>query len=472
MHALLAPVLAQLVTLSLADRLEGHYVKAAPVEGQAQATLDPARVFDSSNTTIPSVALGLDRRRFSLTLGYAPAFTIFPLEESSRELLIVHRGALVGQYRFRRSTLSLVGAVSYGERDFQQEAYGLNQPLAGRQTGTTQPTNQPGQNPGGTSTTPNGGTGTNSGPGTTTPLPPGQTVPGTGAIAAQKQLIFNYGSFRGAAAFDYSLSRASSLHIGGGYLVAGGMDSLARTYYPLSRGPDGVASLSFALDGRNTVTTTVFSQYAFTDNALPVDATGTPPATPNPSPGTSRAFVTTLNEDYTHRFTRLFFASAGAGVSFSRTEPAGQLPLYSIYPTARASINLAQRVHRGALTLSFSIATSPVVDLTTVQVDPRVSTVGTVTWTRDRFSAGFALSSTLSAAPHAAAAFNSLFASLDAGYRFADFATASAGLRAAWQTLGPRTLIAPSLITFAAVTLFFSNDPRHPLTPRPGMFHY
>ena len=74
MHGLLAPLLAQLVTLAVADRLEGHYVLNKD-EHYAQST----------NATNPRGTLGFNWRRATLSFTYSPSFQLVPVWSSDAE---------------------------------------------------------------------------------------------------------------------------------------------------------------------------------------------------------------------------------------------------------------------------------------------------------------------------------------------------------------------------------------------------
>src|SRR5262249_52299920 len=148
-------------------------------------------------------------------------------------------------------------------------------------------------------------------------------------------------------------------------------------------------------------------------------------------------------------FTRQFVGTVGVGVSLSRTVPGNvilPLPLYSVYPTGRASVSDTSRLGRGTLTVSGGVTASPVLDMTTVHVVPCAALFGSAGWRRDRFGVTFTTSSQLSLAPGSSDAFSAIFAGLDTSYLLATTFTGSAGVRGAWQRLGNENLLEPSLI--------------------------
>lgn len=430
MHGLLAPILAQLVTLALGDRIEGHYI-----------INDHRQYFEGSNITTAGARLTLDWRRASLTFGYAPVLTIVPLVSTPREFLLYHRALLGGQYRFRRTTLSLAATAGFGERDFVREAY-----LAGTgplpaaaptqaqgtpadttknpPTGTTPPGSTTG---GGTTTPPAGGASNGTGSATTTatrPAVPGHPLP--------------YGETRATAAVDHIVSKQIGLRFAAGYFASGGTSTEAQANYPIARGPDATAALRYTLDTRNVFVTTLTGQLVHNE--------------PLEGQGGGDTFVTTLNEDYNRQFTRHTSGVVGAGVSFGRTAPIGGLPLYSIYPTGRLGMTHDARVARGKLLLSIIASTNPVLDLTSARVDPRMGFAFNVSWSRDRFSVAASGSSSVSMTRSETHAFDSVFATLTSAYNLGSGFGVDGGARAVFQSYGGTTYVQPSLVFFIGLT--------------------
>jgi hypothetical protein len=361
MHALLAPVLAQLVTLGLADRLEGRYVIGY---GQKQ--------FDGINTTTPGGTVRFDLRRASISLGYAPTLTLVPLIETPRELLVYHRGFLSADYRWKRTSVSLGQSIGYGDRDFQLEALMPRQTTAGTTPypqGQQTPTNQAGQTPngtppaGGTSSGATGGTGGTGGTGAA----PGTTTPGGVRPYQEDTGKVRFADFRSFLTVTHAVSRPLSLRLLAGYTISGGTTADDRKSYPVTRGPDATLAARYTADARNALVTTLTGVYTKNDNG-------------------NQGYYATLTEDYVHGFTRETLGIFGTGVSFGRTAQAGGLPLYSIYPTFRAGVTHASKLAQGMLMLTLDVNTAPAMDLNTATVDPRIGTTASVIWTRDRFS--------------------------------------------------------------------------------------
>jgi len=442
MHGLLAPVLAQIVTLGLAERLEARYIVTSG-NGQApgaNAAQVAPNTFDGINTTTPAGALSFDLRRASITIAYAPRFTLVPLFETPRELLVLHRGLVSADYHWRRTTFGVGASASYGERDFQLEALMPRQTVPvsapttqGQPTSPTQPgQTPPNQNP------PAGGTansGAPSGTGSvTTPTRPTQTA---GPVY--------YAEFRTFATLEHAISRPFSLRFAVGYYKSGAIHEADRINYPISQGPDTTISGRYTVDSRNIFTSNLTAVY--TRNELG-----------------NKAFYSTLSEDYSHKFSRHTTGIVGAGVSFGRTEPAGYLPLYSIYPTFRVGIAHSSRLARGVLTLTLDVNSTPAMDLNYATVDPRIGTIANIMWARDRFSIAANAASTLSITRSAYHTFDSILTSLTAAYNIGAGFSVDAGSRTTWQRYDNQQTIPQTWVFFAGISYNFSdalNPPHH-----------
>lgn len=444
MHALLAPVFAQVLTFGLGDRVDGNYI------------VDPTGAyFESKNTTTGLAAVKLDWQRGSMNLGYAPIFTIVPLgkernpipgESTGREYLLYQQAFLGGTYRWRQATLTVTQGAGYGDRDFQREALMPNQAPLNANT-AQQPPNQTGQPP--ANTNPPGGPGT-SGTGTSgtgtggsgTP-PAGSTgTPSGGTPAGQTPHALptgpeRYGAFKTTATFENIASRAVTWRIAAGYWVGGGMTDQAQKSYPLVRGPDVGAGLRYSLDGQDDLTTIATAQYVSSNDG-------------------SSALLSLLTEDYTHRYTRHTSVTVGAGGSFSRSEVGdgylNRLPLYAIYPTARAGMTHTDRVANGMLMLNLGASTAPVVDLATASVDPRVGGNVMVTWSKRKLTLSANGMATVSIAKQNTTAFDFVTGTLSAHYDFGAGFGFDGGVRNVWQRYGNVTYIAPSVVFFAGVS--------------------
>jgi hypothetical protein len=417
MHALLATVLGQLVTLAVGDRFEGHYVLSSQ-----------EHYFEGSNVTTPGGTLRFDWKRASVAVGYLPTLTLVPIVETPRELLVYHRGGVTGSYRWRRTTLSLSETMGYGERDFRLEAVMAGQPPPVALQGQNQQTQAPAK-PGGT--TPGTG-GTTPGTGGTTPGTSGTGTP-TSPTRPAAQGTTPFADLRITGALEHLLSKTTSFRLSGGYAVSGGMGHEAQRTYPLARGPDGTLSVRYGVDTRNIFQTALSAQLLYSETG-------------------SNSFLATLTEDYTHQFSQKTSTTAGAGVSFGRAEPIYGLPLYSVYPTGRVAATYADRVAKGKLNLSLGVSTSPTLDLTSGAVDPRVGGYLTASWIRDRVDLTASSSSSLSIDRGSVHAFDSIYAALTARYYLGTGISLDGGVRSTWQKYGAETVIFPTLVFFVGLS--------------------
>jgi len=451
MHALLAPVLAQVITLGLADRLEARYVASATQRQPDGTTSIPAvRQFDGINTTTPAARVQFDLRRASISLGYAPTLTLVPLIEAPREFLVYHRASLTADYRWKRTTVALGEVVGYGERDFALES------LMPRTTaGTTPQPNQAAPNAQRDPNTPNapnanpppaggttGTTGTQGGaaPGGTTPGGVRPYAPGTGKI--------NFSEFRSFLTLNHAFSRPLTLRVQGGYSISGGTTEQDRKSYPRTRGPDATLALRYEADPRNALVTTLTGVYTKSDTELH-----------------NRAYYTTLTEDYLHRFSRLTSGIVGAGLSFGRTQQdlGLGLPLYSVYPVLRAGLAHSSRVAQGMLTVTADVNTAPAMDLNTATVDPRIGTILSAMWTRERFSFIANASSTISIQRKESHTFDSILTTATARYDLGAGFGADLGARTTFQRYNGQDTIPQTWVMFLGVTYVFLqpfNEPR------------
>jgi hypothetical protein len=457
MHVLLAPVFAQLLTLGLTDRVDGNYITSSY---RAKGVTEN-NYFEAKNTTTPNATLVFDWRHASITFGYAPSLTIVPLEGPDPEFLVYQQGFFGAQYAWRHTTLNLTQTAGYGQRDFYKETLMPNQappaatppqqtPGGETNTGNTG-TNTPPANTGTAGTGTTGGSPTTGTGGTTTGGTTGGT-PGTGgtAIPAHPHPT-RYGAFRTLVTLDQAVTRDVSWHAGVGYSITGGMTTDARKTYPLTYGPDANASVRYAVDARNTLTTIASAQMVTNDAG-------------------TNALLLIGGEDYSHQFSRQTMFLAGAGISFGRSEPplkypggapieyvnGLRLPVYGVYPTARVSLTHTERAGNSTVTLATGAATTPVVDITSATLDPRVGAFATASWALQRFSLTANGLTVISVAKTQTnkntTSFGSVTASLTAHYDLKSGFLLDGGVRSIWQQYGGNTLVAPTLVIFFAVS--------------------
>ncbi len=128
MLSLLAPILAQLVTVSAGDRTEGRVVVIGDTHYEAMVR--------------PLLGLTLSDRRLQLQLSYSPSFTLTPIEADPR-WLIFHNGIFSANYVWRLTTVTASQYVGFGEQNFRVLATGgaitsvAQTPGAGNSPGVT-----------------------------------------------------------------------------------------------------------------------------------------------------------------------------------------------------------------------------------------------------------------------------------------------------------------------------------------------
>ncbi len=418
MVALLAPVLAQLVTLSLGDRAEARYV----------ATDVPGEPKHFEGATYPNASLRFGWKRGELSLGYGASLIVTPLESSPRNVEIFHNAQLSAAYRWKRTTLTLGEAAGYGERNFARDALGT--------TGTTPSTDPAPTNP----TTPTGPD-----PAPTAPTgPSGQVTNPTGVAPG----VTRYQSFVTSLSLTHQLDRATTLNADATYSLSGGVGAAARTSYPL------VASEGLSLSANNQlgrywqVSSLLSLQHAFSPRLPAV-------------PYTTDSVLAAASETLSHRFGVRAGGQFGAGLAMTRREQSNGLTAYSVFPTFTLSAGTGVTLERGVFTVQGGIGATPVLDPLTATVDPRLTLTSGFGWSRDRFSASANLSAALSlGAEEDRGRINSTNAALTAAYQVADALGVDGGVRAAWQTFEGRTVLPPSWALFAGAT-FNVDIPSH-----------
>jgi hypothetical protein len=425
MHAVLAPVLAQLITLGLADRSEGRYVVS---EGY--------RHFEA--TTIPVAGLVMDWPRFYLRLTYSPNLTVAPLDTSSHDLYVIHAGTITAGYRMKRADLSLGESASYGTSNFRRLAVAPGATAPPAQAGNVQPSGS-GMMPSTPPPTTTGGTGT--------------ATPGGGTTSGQTRAVnqrVRYASFRTFASAGYEVARLSTAALTVGYTATGGTDSASKKIYPPVQGPDAMATYTVGFDARNRALFMLMVQVAHQRNNIDTE-------------------LAQLSTTYTHLFTKTLQGDVGVGIAYTRTPevlvPAnGQQPMVlgpvanSIFPTGHASVTQTGRLSRGQYTLAFNVSSAPVLNFTTIpaSVDPRVGFGGNFGWNRDRIGFTAAAGSSVSVTSNATG-LSYVTANAGVTYRLAEALSLDGGVRMAWQKTNLKTTI--PLTGAAYVGLSFALPP-------------
>ena len=213
MPALLAPILAQAITLSVGDRT-----------GISARTFDD-EVFVDADTS-PSVQLGLTTQRTAWSLGYAPSLTVYSFGEDE-EFALLHLGAASASMRWRRHFLTLSQSGGYGRQNLR--ATPILEPEV-----VQDPSAPPG---------------------------PAQDPAGQNQLLDQ---VISYGFSNSNATLTHLLTRRLTLSEFVGYATSSGLDDVARTVYPLQREVSGGANVGYALTRSDTLYTSAESQYVLT----------------------------------------------------------------------------------------------------------------------------------------------------------------------------------------------------------------
>jgi hypothetical protein len=126
--------------------------------------------------------------------------------------------------------------------------------------------------------------------------------------------------------------------------------------------------------------------------------------------------------------------------------------VHSIYPTGSASIEHDTPLSGGNLGMGASVGTAPELDLTTAEVDPRLTVAAGIGWSKERFSIDAGVSSAVSLSQDLAGALNAFTASVTAAYDIGAGFAVDAGVRGAWQTFEGATAIPPSIAIFLGLS--------------------
>ncbi len=418
---LIGPILAQVATVSVADRTEARYV----------ATFD--RHYEAS--TRPVAGARIDWRHLSLTLRYGPSFTVLPLESKDRHLLVFNNAYLAADYRWQRTQLEVSQSSSFGAQNFYVLALTdprLNSiaPAIASTPGATTPT----------------GTGAGTATGTApTPLTGGTSSAGTtptGQVHAKDSAnqTIHYGASVTTVALQNTPSATTTLRGELSYLISGATRAQDATLYPLARGPRALASAQYALSHTDAVTTTLSVQYVSA-------SVGTP------------AWVTNATESWSHKWDHNTSSQFGVGISGSRSPAANGFIAYSIFPTFLASITNISELDRGHFQASFAASSAPAIDLVSAAVDPRVSLIALVGWSRDAFSATVSGDSTFSlAAQSQLGALSVVGAGAGVSYQLGKAVSVDTGARIAYQKFQGQVILPFSQTIFVGVN--FGLDQR------------
>lgn len=414
MSALLAPLLAQLVTVGVVDRTEARYYEPSP--------------YRYEGATRPAVRLQLAWPRYNVTFGYGATLTLVPLESKPRDLLVYQLASVSQAYTYKRTSVSLTTSGAWGEVNFRTQALGAT-------AATRAPAPGPGE--GVTPATPTAPSPTPANP--TTPTNPTGMSTVTPGGQLQRTVVegpVRYGTLTNSLTVAQQITKPLRLAALGTHTIAGGLDEGARESYPYIRGTtvglNGV--YLYLLSTRDAFSTNVTLQHAWS---------------------TLGTRVTSLlaTESWNHRFDKQTFGTLSAGMSASRT-PFGDYSAYSVFPTLGAFLNHSRKLARGTWVIAVGGYSAPSLDPLRATVDPRLGVYGNTGWARDRFSARLGASVAVSIADSGnnAGAFNSTSANAGISYRLSKWVQADAGATVAEQAYQDQTTIPLSYVAFLGVT--------------------
>jgi hypothetical protein len=410
MSPLLAPVLAQLVTLGLSDRTEARYVVS-----EEDKRLE--------GSTSPVVGVNVAWRRVGVTAGYTPYITVSPLDSEPREVDVFH-GAFAGvdyRYQLRRTTLSFSEAVSYGQHDYRAELLGgraQQPPPPADPGGAASPPVSPGATPG-------------ADPGTA--VGTGEEGPAGSAPTRAARRTVRIGSSTSTIALTHGLTRRTSLAATTAYVITGGLDESSRDDYPVVQGPLATVGVNHRLTRHDDVSGSLTTQYAFVEGGV-------------------ESWVTNAAAGYRHAFGPRTSARAEAGGSVTWTSQIDGTGILSIYPTFGAGVDHTRRAGRGRLTLSASASGAPVLDMSNGTVDPRLGVSGAFGWAREPITVTVTIASAVSLSSDEADALNSISSGAIVTYDIGAGFSADAGVRGAWQSFGGQEILPPTWAAFVGIS--------------------
>ncbi len=428
MSPLLAPILAQLLTISVGDRTEGRYQKVDDKRWELATT--------------PGIGLGLQVRRYDFFVGYSPSLIVTPLEKKPRDTLLFHDLGASGGYRWQRTSLRLGSTLRFGEVNFRSA---LLQNLAGSPT-----------------LLPPDGTGGATDPGLApdpdaVPDAPDVPTPGAGVggglPAGQSQRsylnrVVEHIESITTLSLSHTPTRRLSLGSYLSYGITGAMNEADRVEYPLTRGwtLGGSAYYTRPYGARDAFTTTALGQIGW-------------------SGGRDQVTLLQVDEAWRHSLRPETKTTLGVGLSVTRTATEDGLVAVSIFPTFVAGIDDTELLWGGQLYAALNTYSNPVLDQLRATVDPRIGASAYLSWSRGAFSASVTASGAISVAPagNDGGAADGYSGAATMSYEVTPGLTLDTGARGAAQRLPGTTanpnddvdpfVVPPSWAVFAGVTV-------------------
>ncbi|HEX6277343.1 MAG TPA: hypothetical protein VFZ53_30080 [Polyangiaceae bacterium] len=392
----LVPILAQVLSASVGDGLEGRYVNE-----------EDEHYLEAENRAFAAVGLSFPW----LTLGatYSPSVLLSPLERSERELTVTHTvtGAVRSNQPFYE-TRRFVAAYDVSGTVIQENS---QRELFGTQT---------------------------AGLGDTPSSDPEPAAPDSGSAnqARAEDFTTRRAEAHGDLLFTERLGRTSTLTETAGYRVDSGLDDESRLLYPLIHGPRADVRLIQAVSRRSTLTTKVEGELGF------IPSTG------------GRAWFAEAEQSISHAFSRKTTGDAAAGVMYTRSETPGEAPSGGLGPTALLGLSYNTRAYDGTLTARFEVSYEPTLDRERLVFDPRAGMLGSVDWNNERLHLFALTSGTLSASPDDEGSLNGISGSTGADYSFGAGFYGHTGLRAAWQSFEGAEVVPETWVYYIGISWF------------------
>jgi hypothetical protein len=420
MSPLLAPILAQLVSLQVGDRTEARYVK------------DISERYEGSTT--PAVSLNVLQQRSSLTLSYLPSLLLSPLSGHQRQLYVFHLFAGNVSYRVERhTTLSLGSSFGIGTVNFRllalQGQQNPNAPIDASTTGTTGTT--------GTPTTPTPPTGT---PTTGTPAANGSAPLNTSAATTRPDVLnkrVQYYMSSSVLGLTHQLSRSLQLSAQVGNTVASGRGAESRVFYPPLRGwtAGGAGSYAYVLRAQDTLNSNLSLTKAWSSND-------------------NEVATLYASEGLTHVFDKHTGGSFAAGLNITRFSQGDGLRGISVFPVFNLGLVHQERLGRGVLSFGASAFAAPALDPLRALIDPRVGFGGNIGYSRKKLTLSSTGTTAFSVAPagNDAGAVNTSSADVRAAYQLATLTQVDAGARLMHQTYQGANVIPFSWAVFVGLS--------------------
>jgi hypothetical protein len=431
MFSLVGPILAQLTTVGVAARTEARVVVA---EAPANPTVTASRSYGAHYEAgvYPTIGATLTEKRLQLRAAYSPAFTVTPLESSSRELLVLHMITAGGSYGWRRTSLTIGNTVSFGEQNFRV--------LATSSTPGASPTPPAGSATPPTTGSGSAGTGAPATGGSTVPGAP--TTPGVGGPAnaippVNRSLRFlNYSANLGVG---HNLSQSITLGASAGYGYAGPRDAEWHVIYPTVQGPSLAFTARDQLSFADAINAGLSLQYAFSSSG-------------------SRTWNSNGTAGWTHRFNTQTSSSLSGGAGIARNSLPNGTISYTIYPTFSAGLVHEKRLKPGFLTLGVSTTAAPALDFNSLVIDPRLSFAASAAYTRDSFFANASIGTAYSISDQTRGSFSGFGGGAGLGYRFSTYVAVDGGVRVAYQAYQGATSLPFTYAGYVGVSVGFSDQ--------------